>query len=142
MILHIYMHNISLLFIFFISESSVPPSSPQTTPCTRPSKMSPFDSQNTGESPSLRKPAKAAYAQLKLSPRAQGAIKHKASNKCLSEWKQTGTLKKSKRSPKEHKSHESSESSTGMDMLTLEEIMTLFKPMPPSISPIPDLVRI
>ncbi|XP_030606754.1 little elongation complex subunit 1 isoform X2 [Archocentrus centrarchus] len=117
-------------------ESRVPPSSPQTPPRSHLSKMSPFASQKTSESHSLCIPAKATHTQLKLSPCAQDVIKHKASFKCSSERKQTGTPKKGKRSPKEY---EADESSTDMDILTLEEIIRLFKPMPPSISPLPDL---
>lgn len=101
--------------------------------------MSPFGSPKISEPHSLHIPAKATCTPLKQSPRAQDAIKHKASLQCSGERKQAGTPKKSKRSPKARKT---AESSTEMDTLSVEEIIRLFKPMPPSISPLPDLVRI
>uniref|UniRef100_A0A668TNQ3 Little elongation complex subunit 1 C-terminal domain-containing protein n=1 Tax=Oreochromis aureus TaxID=47969 RepID=A0A668TNQ3_OREAU len=95
------------------------------------------ESVNQLHFPESRVPPSSPQATLhSRSPRTQDAIKHKASLQCSGERKQAGTPKKSKRSPKARKT---AESSTEMDTLSLEEIIRLFKPMPPSISPLPDL---
>ncbi|CAI5663166.1 little elongation complex subunit 1 [Oreochromis niloticus] len=90
------------------------------------------ESVNQLHFPESRVPPSSPQATL----HSRDAIKHKASLQCSGERKQAGTPKKSKRSPKARKT---AESSTEMDTLSLEEIIRLFKPMPPSISPLPDL---
>ena len=98
-------------------------------------------SHRRSESQNCQIQTKATYTQLKSSPRAQKTIKHQASPPLTSGKKQTDTPTKGKRLSKQHKTEESS---TGMDSpdIPLEEIMKLFKPILPCISPLPDLVRI
>ncbi|XP_067458216.1 little elongation complex subunit 1 isoform X1 [Thunnus thynnus] len=95
-------------------------------------------SHRRSESQNCQIQTKATYTQLKSSPRAQKTIKQQASPQLTSSKKQTDTPTKGKRLSKQHKTEESS---TGMDSpdIPLEEIMKLFKPILPCISPLPDL---
>lgn len=126
-----------LSFILVILESSskhVPPSSPLLH--SHLSNTSHSVIHKISESHSYSMQSNATSTQLKpahgLTP-----IKHHARLQSRRAKKQTDTPKKSDTLSKEHKTEESS-----TDLVSFEDIMALFKPMLPCISPLPDLVRI
>ncbi|XP_068999315.1 little elongation complex subunit 1 isoform X2 [Embiotoca jacksoni] len=124
-----------------LAESSgkhVFPSPPQNRQHSHQSKMSPTASHKTNESHTYHTQAKVTYTELKLCPAAQHAIKRQASLQCSSGKKQTDSWKKGKRLTGERKTEESS-SDTSIPELSLEEIMGLFKPLLPCLSPLSDL---
>lgn len=96
-------------------------------------------SHKISESQSNRIQTKATYTQLKASPKAQKAVKHQESPQLTSGKRQTDTPTKGKRLSKQHKTEKSS-TSMGISDLSVEEIMELFKPILPCISPVPELV--
>ncbi|XP_018540820.1 little elongation complex subunit 1 isoform X2 [Lates calcarifer] len=122
----------------YSSSSQVLPSSPQHQLHSHLSDTSQSASHNISESCSYTTQTKNTYTQLKPSPRAQKAIKHPASPQCSSGKKQTDTPTKSKRLSKEHKTESSSPDLCSSE-LSVKEIMDMFKPMIPCISPLPDL---
>ncbi|GLD56543.1 little elongation complex subunit 1 isoform X1 [Lates japonicus] len=122
----------------YSSSSQVLPSSPQHRLHSHLSDTSQSASHNISESYSYTTQTENTYTQLKPSPRAQKAIKHSASPQCSSGKKQMDTPTKSKRLSKEHKT-ESSSPDLCSSGLSVKEIMDMFKPMIPCISPLPDL---
>lgn len=74
------------------------------------------------------------FTQLKTSPRGQKAARQQVCHQSTGAMKQTHTPEESTRLSKESKTEKSSEES-------VEEILALFKPMLPCISPLSDLVR-
>lgn len=84
---------------------------------------------------------KAPFTQLKPPPHGQKAIKRQASPQSTGAKKQTNTPKMSKQLFKELKTEESS-TDVGSSKVSVGDIMALFKPMLPCISPLLDLVRI
>ncbi|KAM9352895.1 little elongation complex subunit 1 [Symphorus nematophorus] len=131
-------HSATLLHSPESSSKQVLPSSPQNRQLSHASHMSQFASHKSNDSQSYLMQTKATPTQLKLSPHGLKRIKHQASLQSTSPKKPTGTSKKSKRLSKEHKAEESS---TGLSSpeICIEEIMALFKPLLPCLSPIPDL---
>ncbi|KAM4580195.1 little elongation complex subunit 1 [Odontesthes bonariensis] len=113
------------------------PSSPHKLQSERCGTSSPA-SHKISESHSDHVQTKAIYTQFKPSPRAQDAIEHQTPPRCLRGKKQTETLKRSKQSSKEHKPAEPAPVNSGCE-ICLDEIMKMFKPLPPCISPLSDL---
>ncbi|XP_040901322.1 little elongation complex subunit 1 [Toxotes jaculatrix] len=114
------------------SKQVVPPSPPNRLHShLRNTSQSPPQDISTSHSCHL----KATYTQLKPSP--QKAVKHQASPPCSSGKKQRVTPKKRKPLSKEHKTEEPSPN-MGSSEVSIEEIMEMFKPMHPFISPLPD----
>lgn len=140
-ILPFYMHAI-VSFILVISESKskqVLLSPPHNRLCSHLSNTSPSASHKISEAHSSPEQTKATYTQLKCSPRGQKSTMQQTWLQSPSAKKQTDTPKKSKRSPKEHKTEKSE---LGIPGVSLEEILALFQPMLPCISPLPNVVRI
>ncbi|KAF0021769.1 hypothetical protein F2P81_025978 [Scophthalmus maximus] len=77
------------------------------------------------------------YTQLKPSPRARKANKPPASPQCSRGKRQMDTPPKNRRLSKEHKTVESS-TDPGSSDISIEEMMEMFEPMLPCISPLPD----
>ncbi|XP_044063196.1 little elongation complex subunit 1 isoform X2 [Siniperca chuatsi] len=129
-------HSANLLHLPESSSKQVLPSSPQNRLHSHLSNMSQSTPHKISESHSYPMQAKATYTELKPSPHGQKAIQRQASLQSTSAKKKTDTLKKSKRLSKEHKTEEAS---TDLCSSEVEEIMALFKPMLPCISPLLDL---
>ncbi|XP_047455710.1 little elongation complex subunit 1 [Mugil cephalus] len=117
-------------------------SSPENGPHPRPTGMFPSASSKIRESHSNKKQTKATSVELKSPPmelksppQAQNAIQLQESLQCSSRKKRKD---KRKESPKENKTNESF-AETDSFTVSLEEIMELFKPIGPCISPLPDL---
>ncbi|XP_063735910.1 little elongation complex subunit 1 [Eleginops maclovinus] len=126
----------------------------QTSPESRSKEVLPSSPQNRLHSPlqnTSQSPAhkisqshsspvqtKAIFTLLKNSPHRQKATKHQPSLQSPSAKKQKNTPKRSK--SKEHKAEESS-TDFGSSEVSLGQILALFKPMLPCISPIPDEVE-
>ncbi|XP_070823022.1 little elongation complex subunit 1 [Chaetodon trifascialis] len=122
-----------------VSESSSKqglPSSPQNR--LHPHHTTGSASDKISESHGSPMQPKASDTQLKRSPHGRKAIKHQACLQSASTKKQTDTPKKSLRSSKESKTEQSSPVS-GSSEMSVEQIMALFKPMLPCMSPLPDL---
>lgn len=137
--IHIYIFLTSVCFVVLISESGhkqVLSSSSQNRPHPCPTEMSPSASYKIRESHIHKKEPKSV--ELKSSPRAQNAINLQESHQCSSSKKRKD---KRKESPKENKTNESPAEMDSF-VVSLEEIMKLFKPIDPCISPLPDSVRI
>ncbi|XP_054477300.1 little elongation complex subunit 1 [Anoplopoma fimbria] len=122
--------------------------SKQVLPCSPQSRLHPHlsctsqsASHKTSESHSYPMQTNAAFTQFKPSPLRQKAIRQQVSLQSTSPMKKTDTPKKSKRFSKENKTEESS-ADPGCLEVSVGEIMALFKPMLPCISPVPDLGRI
>ncbi|XP_042346533.1 little elongation complex subunit 1 [Plectropomus leopardus] len=134
----------NLLHLPVISEcrsKQVPPSSPQNRLQSHLSNASRSASHKIIESHSCPMQWKDTVTQIKPSPHKQKAIEQPASLQSTSAKKQTDTPKKSKRLYKERKTKESSPDS-GSSEISVGEIMAMFKPLLPCISPLPDLTRI
>ncbi|XP_035528724.1 little elongation complex subunit 1 [Morone saxatilis] len=128
-------HTANLLHLPESSSKQVLTSSPQNRLHSHPSDT-PLVSRKIHGSHSYPMQTKATYTQLKLSPIRRKAIKYQ--ERLQSASAKEGTPKKSKRLSKEHKTEESS-TDLGSSEVPVEEIMALFKPMPPCISPLPAL---
>nr|XP_020490202.1 little elongation complex subunit 1 [Labrus bergylta] len=79
----------------------------------------------------------APFTQIKPSPLRQNAVKGPACLQSTRSRKKTDAPKKSKRLSEERKPEESS-SDFGSSTVSAEEILSLFKPILPCISPLPD----
>lgn len=84
--------------------------------------------------------AQPTYTQLRPFPHAETPVKLQAPAQCLSGRKQTATPRKSKKLSKKDKNKESSVN-LGGSRLSVKEVMDMFKPMLPCISPLPTSVR-
>ncbi|XP_072250740.1 little elongation complex subunit 1 [Leuresthes tenuis] len=113
------------------------PSSPHKLQ-SRLSGASSSASHKISESHSDHVQTQAIYTQLKPSPRAQDAIEHQTPPLCLRGKKQAETRKRSKRSSKEHKPDETAPDKSSCE-ISLDEIMKMFKPLSPCISPLSDV---
>ncbi|XP_008293104.1 little elongation complex subunit 1 [Stegastes partitus] len=123
--------------LLHLPESSckqVLPSSPQKRLKSRMSKTSPSASHKLSGSHSYHIQPKPTCTALTPFP----AIKPQEPLQRSSGKKQTDSSKKGKRSSKQSKTDDSS-TGTGSCELSVEEILELFKPMPPCISPLSDL---
>ncbi|XP_045900876.1 little elongation complex subunit 1 [Micropterus dolomieu] len=129
-------HSANLLHLPDSSSKQVLPSSPQNRLLSRLNNTSQSAPHNISESYSYPMQTEVTYTQLKPSPDGQEAIQRQASLPSTSAKKQTDTPKKSKRSSKERKTEEAP---TELGSSEVEEIMALFKPMLPCISPLLDL---
>lgn len=83
--------------------------------------------------------AQPTYTQLRPFPHAETPVKLQAPSQCLSGRKQTATPRKSKKLSKKDKKKESSVNLGGQ--VSVKEVMDMFKPMLPCISPLPTSVR-
>ncbi|XP_039974663.1 little elongation complex subunit 1 [Xiphias gladius] len=122
----------------YSSSKQVLPSSPPNRLYSDLSDLPQSASQGISESHSYPMQTEATYTQLKPSPHAQKAIKHQASLQCSSGKKQTDTRKNSKRLSTEHKTEESF-TGLGSSEVSVQEIMEMFKPLLPCISPLANL---
>ncbi|XP_026149849.1 little elongation complex subunit 1 [Mastacembelus armatus] len=120
------------------SSKQVLSSSPQKQLHSHLSTITQFASQQNSECGTLPVQAKAASTQSKPSPRARKVIKQTTSLQSSSPKKQTDICKKSKHLSKEDKTEEPT-TDLGSSEVLVEEIMKMFQPMLPCISPIPDL---
>ncbi|XP_029307059.1 little elongation complex subunit 1 [Cottoperca gobio] len=130
-------------FTLVISESrskQVLLSSPQKRLHSSLSNKSQSAFHKISESHSNPMQTKGTFTQLRPSPLRQKAIKQQASPQSSTK-KQTDSPKKSKRLSNKHKTKESSTNLSSSEV-SFGEILALFKPMLPCISPLPDLVEI
>ncbi|MEQ2189163.1 hypothetical protein GOODEAATRI_022420 [Goodea atripinnis] len=125
--------NISMLPEF--GYRRVPPPSPQTKLQSNQRRVFPSSSETIRETNSHQVKAKSTHTKVKPCPRVQDSCNPQASSHHL---KQEEKLKRSKQSPKKNKLDESSPSK-GSHNVSVNEIMELFKPMPPCISPLSEL---
>ncbi|XP_059195987.1 little elongation complex subunit 1 [Centropristis striata] len=116
----------------------VVPSSPQNRLHSRRSDTSQTASHKMIESYSNPMHIGATLTQMNPSPQRQKAIKQQASLQSTTARKQTDMPKRSKRLSKEHKTEESSADS-GSSEDSVREILALFQPLLPCISPLPAL---
>ncbi|KAG7235256.1 hypothetical protein INR49_002861 [Caranx melampygus] len=93
-------------------------------------------SQDISESHSCPMETNTPYTQLKHFPHAETPVKLQAPVQCSSGRKQTATPRKSKKLSKEHKTKESSVDRVS-SKVSVKEVMEMFKPMLPCISPLP-----
>ncbi|KAK5892651.1 hypothetical protein CesoFtcFv8_013011 [Champsocephalus esox] len=114
------------------------PSPPQNRLHSHLKNASQSPSHKISQSDSSPVQTKAIFTLLKNSPHRQKDIKHQASLQSPSTKKPKNTPKKSK--SKEYKAEESS-SDFGSSEVSLGQILALFKPVLPCISPIPDEVE-
>lgn len=114
------------------------PSPPQNRLHSHLKNASQSPSHKISQSDSSPVQTKAIFTLLKNSPHRQKDIKHQASLQSPSTKKPKNTPKKSK--SKEHKAEESS-SDFGSSEVSLGQILALFKPVLPCISPIQDEVE-
>nr|XP_020452494.1 little elongation complex subunit 1 isoform X2 [Monopterus albus] len=112
------------------NSGQVLPSSPQKSPL---SNISQSASHKISESLSPPMQLKATCRQLKTSPGVEKAIRYQDSLQSSSAKKQTDTPRKSKCLSKAHKTEELSIE------VDVKEILEMFKPMPPCLSPLSDL---
>ncbi|TNN79762.1 Little elongation complex subunit 1 [Liparis tanakae] len=108
------------------------PSPPQNRPRRHLNNASHSAPHMACESPSSPMKKSKIFTQLKTSPRGQKAARQQAPPQSTRAMKQTHTPEESTRLSKESKTEKSSEES-------VEEILALFKPMLPCISPLSDL---
>ncbi|MED6254462.1 hypothetical protein ATANTOWER_026944 [Ataeniobius toweri] len=111
------------------------PPSPQTKLQSNQRRVFPSSSETIRETNSHQVKAKSTHTKVKPCPRVQDSCNPQASSHHL---KQEEKLKRSKQSPKKNKLDESSPSK-GSHNVSVNEIMELFKPMPPCISPLSEL---
>ncbi|CAN9513896.1 unnamed protein product [Ophioblennius macclurei] len=106
-----------------------------------PSKSDFHEKERTLPASSRINESSSSHTALKLSPQTQNGIEDQASIQCLKGRKRTKSKspKKCKRSPKKEKN----ESVPDMNNLeiSIEEILGLFTPVPPCLSPLQDLVE-
>ncbi|KAM9310687.1 little elongation complex subunit 1 [Pholidichthys leucotaenia] len=114
-----------------LSYKQVLPSAPQAGHCSDGSEIFPSSSPTRAET-------RAAYTQMKPSSDLQNATQRQASLRRSNSNKQRGTGKTRKRSCTELKTHEPS-ADMGSPEICIEDIMKLFKPIGPCISPLPGL---
>lgn len=137
---------IPFMFLWFsVSEPSskhILPSSPKTKQTSNPSRISPSASQTSSEAHSHLIQTKASDTLLKPSPQREDITKHQTSPQHLSGRKVAVDISKRKRSPKQQKLDDSSPKSNNIPEVSFDAILELFKPMPPCISPLQDLVRV
>uniref|UniRef100_A0A1A7WFE4 KIAA0947 n=1 Tax=Iconisemion striatum TaxID=60296 RepID=A0A1A7WFE4_9TELE len=114
------------------------PSPPHPKHKSKQSQMSPSASQKISESNCYLIQTKATNVQLKPSPRSQNDAKSQASPRRLSEKKQAGGCKNKMQVPKQHKPDEQSPRRSRQEV-SVDEILEMFRPMLPCISPLPDL---
>nr|XP_046256110.1 little elongation complex subunit 1 isoform X2 [Scatophagus argus] len=133
-------HSANLLDLPESSSESkqFPPCSPQSRLRSQRSNACQSVSHKTSEPHSYPIQAAAICTQSKPSLHELTAIKHQTPLQSRSPKKQTYTPKKNKRLSVERKSEESTSDLSSSD-LSFEEILTLFKPMPLCISPLPNL---
>uniref|UniRef100_A0A1A8KGC8 KIAA0947 n=1 Tax=Nothobranchius kuhntae TaxID=321403 RepID=A0A1A8KGC8_NOTKU len=112
------------------------PPSPQPKHKSNPSRMSPAASQKISKSECYLVQTKAINAQMKPSPRSQNDAKHQASPQRLNKKKQAGDRKN--QMPQQHKPDEQPPTRSRLEV-SVDEILELFRPMQPCISPLPDL---
>ncbi|XP_074510325.1 little elongation complex subunit 1 [Sebastes fasciatus] len=131
-------HSANLLHSPESRFKQVLPSSPQNRLHSHLNNASQSASPNISESHSYPMQTKAPFTQLKPPPHGQKAIKRQASPQSTGAKKQTNTPKMSKQLFKELKTEESS-TDVGSSKVSVGDIMALFKPMLPCISPLLDL---
>lgn len=131
-------HSTNLLHLPESSSEQILSSSPQNKRQSHLSDTSHSASNKICETHSYPMQLKAACTQLKPSPYGLKPIKRQSCLQSTSAKKQTDSPKKSTKLSKEHETEVPS-TDLGSSEMSFEEIIALFKPMLPCISPLPDL---
>lgn len=128
------------MLCFSVSEH-VLPLSPKTKQKSNPSRISLFASQRSSGPPSHLVQTKASNTPLKPSAQREDITNLQASPQRFS-GKKDDYCSKRKQSPKQQKLEDSSPKKNNTPEDSFDTILELFKPMPPCISPLQDLVRV
>lgn len=87
---------------------------------------------------------KTDYPQMKMSPHSQKAVKLQVSLQALDTRKKKANVASPKNTKSLSTDHRATDSSTDPEMskVSVEEIMKMFRPLPPCMSPLPYEVRV